>query len=255
MTIQYASDLHLEFSENREFIKANPLKPIAEILVLAGDIIPYRQEARVREFFDYLSENWKYVYLIPGNHEYYGSNLFTFKDSGIYERVVRKNVSRVNHKFAEHGGVRIIFSTLWSRISPVNEFHIHEKLSDFREIRNGSDLMSVEDYNNLHEQSKRMIEIFLKIPFEGKTLVVTHHLPTLENYPEQYKNDPLNEIFATELSDLILEYQPDAWIFGHHHHNVPEFRIGNTRMLTNQLGRVENGKGLEGFSETKILEL
>ena len=31
MTIQYASDLHLEFQLNREFIKANPLKPEGDL--------------------------------------------------------------------------------------------------------------------------------------------------------------------------------------------------------------------------------
>jgi hypothetical protein len=70
------------------------------------------------------------------------------------------------------------------------------------------------------------------------------------NYSEHYVSYSLNKIFATKLSYLILEYEPDAWIFGHHHHNLPEFWIGKTRMVTNQLGRVENG-----FSRSKILEL
>lgn len=59
------------------------------------------------------------------------------------------------------------------------------------------------------------------------------------NYPEKYKRDFLNEAFAVELFDFIETYQPDCWIYGHHHNNTPAFEIGKTKMLTNQLGYVK----------------
>lgn len=37
MTIQYCSDLHLEFSSNWKWIQNNPIEPIGEILLVAGD--------------------------------------------------------------------------------------------------------------------------------------------------------------------------------------------------------------------------
>ena len=38
MVVQYASDLHLEFSDNWNYLKQNPIQPVGDILILAGDI-------------------------------------------------------------------------------------------------------------------------------------------------------------------------------------------------------------------------
>jgi hypothetical protein len=65
---------------------------------------------------------------------------------------------------------------------------------------------------------------------------VTHHVPTYINYPLKYKDSVLNDAFAVELSDLIEATAPDYWIYGHTHFNTPDFEIGETRLLTNQMG-------------------
>jgi hypothetical protein len=51
----------------------------------------------------------------------------------------------------------------------------------------------------------------------------------------------------------LIEGAPiDYWIYGHHHHNTPEFSIGKTTLLTNQLGYVGYGEH-KGFSGEKVI--
>jgi Icc-related predicted phosphoesterase len=82
----------------------------------------------------------------------------------------------------------------------------------------------------------------LEQPFAGKTIVVTHHMPTFMNYPPKFKGDILNEAFAVELHDYIEQTQPHYWIYGHIHANAMDFKIGKTQLLSNQLGYVRHGE-------------
>lgn len=86
-----------------------------------------------------------------------------------------------------------------------------------------------------------------------KKIVVTHHVPTFINYPPEYFGDVLNEAFAVNLTDYIYEHGPDYWIYGHHHKNIPDFKIGNTQLVTNQMGYVQNREN-ELFNNAKILK-
>ncbi len=240
MKIQYCSDLHLEFRENKEYLKANKLMPVADVLILAGDIVPFCIRDKHADFFRYVADNFESTYWIPGNHEYYNSD--AVKRSGVMREKIKRNVFLVNNLALNHNNVRFIFSTLWSHISPANEWDIERSASDFQLIRYNGYRFSSTHFNELHENSLAFITEEVRKSYTGKTVVVTHHVPTFLNYPQKYKGDILNEAFGVELFNFIESNDIDCWIYGHHHYNTPDFTIGKSLMLTNQLGYVQYGE-------------
>jgi predicted phosphohydrolase len=252
MKLQYASDLHLEFPANKEYLKLYPLQPVGEVLVLAGDIVPFAVMNKHRDFFSYLSDHFETTYWLPGNHEYYHFDIA--EKSGMLHENIRRNVFLVNNTSVFHENVKLLFSTLWSKIGPAYQWEIERGMNDFRLIKFKGHSFSAEHYNQLHAESLAFIQKELKTLQEEIIAVFTHHCPTFLNYPEQYKGDVLNEAFAVELFDMIESSNIDHWAYGHHHSNISEFSIGNTKLITNQLGYVQRNEH-RLFETNKCIEL
>jgi len=250
-TIQYLSDLHLEFPENKHFIQDNPIRPNADILVMAGDIVMFSLLDKFDWFFNDLSQKFQQVYWIPGNHEYYGSNI-KYR-TGIFKEKIRDNILLLNNQTILVDDVELIFSTLWTQLSDKNQRLIAGALSDFRTIRNYGQLLSPSDYNSLNQENSLFLRKALERNHKQK-VVITHHVPTFYNYPKKYLGDLLNEAFAIELDNLIKNNGPDYWIYGHHHSNIPSFNMGSTTLITNQLGYVSIGEHLE-FSYNSVINI
>jgi predicted phosphohydrolase len=240
MKVQYCSDLHLEFPENRAFIKQHPLIPVGEILLLAGDILPFALLNKPCDFFDFVSDNYEKIYWIPGNHEYYQYDMKDVSDP-LNEKI-KENLFLVDNQSVKIKDVNFIFSTLWSHIGEQSRWKIQQSVSDFFVIKNNGSNLTALEFNELHKKSLTFLETALSEHHDEKNVVVTHHVPTLMNYPEQYKSSPINEAFAVELFELISNANISNWIYGHHHANTRPFNISNTQMLTNQLGYVRHNE-------------
>lgn len=252
MKIQYCSDLHIEFPENKKFLLENPIIPTAEILVLAGDIIPFSILDQHQDFFDYLSDHFKMVFWIPGNHEYYHGDIH--QRTGSFEEKIRENVILLNNKVKIFGETKLIFSTLWSYISPQNRFEIQQSLNDFRLIKNTGKAFDTKAYTDLFLENFDFLKNTIIEEQTSKKVIVTHHVPTMFNYPPQYKGSAINQAFASELSEFIEKSEIDYWVFGHHHYNSNIFEIGNTKLLTNQLGYVRSKEHF-GYRNNPIFEI
>ena len=240
MKFQYCSDLHLEFPHNREFIKNNPIIPTGEILILAGDILPFQLLNQPSEFLDYIADHFEKTYWIPGNHEYYGSDINV--RSGSFCESIRSNVFLLNNQEIKIENTNFLFSTLWSKVGEENRFVIENTLSDFIAIKDKDKNFNTIKFNELHYDSLSFIQESLIKNKQEKNILVSHHIPTFLNYPEEHRQSRVNQGFATELYDLIHDSSIDYWIYGHHHSNIPEFEINGTKLITNQLGYVKYKK-------------
>jgi len=213
------------------------LLPVGNILLLAGDIVPFAVMDKHNDFFDYVADNFEFTYWIPGNHEYYYSDVT--QRSGTFSEKIRSNVVLLNNQAVIREKTRFVFSTLWARINPAYQFQIERNMNDFLLIKYNGYRFTTDRFNQLHSESINFIKPELEQAFDGKTIMVSHHMPTFMNYPPKFKGDILNEAFAVELSELIEISKPDYWIFGHLHGDIPAFKIGETHLLTNQLGYVK----------------
>lgn len=92
MRIQYMSDLHMEFTENTRFIKANECQANGDVLVLAGDTF-YLQDivAPKNRFWNWASKSFRQVLLVPGNHEFYGNGDVTYRGNS-WQWMIRDNI-------------------------------------------------------------------------------------------------------------------------------------------------------------------
>ncbi len=242
MKIQYASDLHLEFGENSKWLKANPLLPSADILVLAGDI-GYLGDANytTHPFWDKVAEDFKQVIVIPGNHELYKS----FDINELHEgwtQEIRPNV-HIHYNSLIHLGddTDLIVSTLWSKIPPAEGYITERCVSDFKRIRNGKFRLSSDRFNEEHQKCLDFIKKAVAESQAKKIVVATHHVPSFSLMSPEFKHSSINGAFTSELGNFIAYSPINYWIYGHSHRNINGV-IGNTQCVTNQLGYVFQGE-------------
>lgn len=251
MKIQYCSDLHLEFDQNNRFLRFKPLKPCAEVLILAGDIVPLHEKYYSDPFFRFVSDHYEQVFWIPGNHEYYSRSVSDYRSS--FNISFLGNINLVNNIKLNHKGIDFIFSTLWSEIGKTNEKKIEQSVSDFHCITENNELLTIAGFNRLHQAGLS----FLKQSLKGKndkTVVVTHHLPSALCNAPQHAKSPINEAFCVDLTEMIETCNANFWIYGHSHFNQKPLIIGNTMLLTNQLGYVHLNEQ-EGFKNNAFFAI
>lgn len=253
MRLWILSDLHLR--DRGESFRV----PEADLCVCAGDVGEGLAET-VRWLAVRVGRRMPVV-LVAGNHEFYGGSLAA--EFLTARRVIEEGGGSGVHLLEDEsvviGGTRFVGATLWTDyLVRVGEkvgadadrevawsMEVADRLlMDHQLVRVGDGAVrrrwTPRDAAKAHARSRAFIEGELAIPFDGPTVVVTHHAPHPGAVSAQYAGSSLNPAFVSDMSDLILNGRPEAWVFGHVH-SSHDYLVGDTRLLCNPRGYVQQG--------------
>lgn len=249
MKIQLASDLHLDLLGPA--LRGDPLirpAPDVDLLVLAGDIANKADALNI--FVDWPVP----VIYVAGNHEFYHGDLATVRKQ---MRLAFRGTSihLLDNDVLELGGVRFLGSILWSdfQVRGFTQRQVMEeaqrRILDFYRIKISDELLTPEYVLADHHRCRGWLRDQLSLPFEGKTVVVTHYGPHSRSIHPQYAGSILNGAFVSDCSELMQH--TDLWLHGHTHSSA-DYRLGRCRVVANPAGYARNGNNANSVDELEL---
>lgn len=224
------------------------------VLLLPGDLHETAKGLQYRGMIDTLCSAFRAVILVPGNHEYYGSNI-----ESTHRKLSEMDAEIPNFHFLQSNSVQIddvlcIGSTLWTSMdnnNPMTKFDAGRMMNDYRYIRTGPPghgwkrKLNVEDTMMFHKQGSDYITKTINantvdstVSTEytpSKVLVLSHHAPSFMSVSPEYRSSSLNGAYCSDLDQMILDLKPDVWVHGHVH-TSHDYQIDGTRVLCNPQG-------------------
>lgn len=235
MKLRIYSDLHNEFS------RFDPTPSDADMVILAGDIdLKSRGVPWANETFQCP------VIYVCGNHEYYGGHL----DNTLrkMKEAALPHVHVLENEVLILGRTRFLVTTAWTDYSSTGDVVAAKRIAwewmnDFRVIRADSNYRRLRP-DDLIAKSKLAYAWLTKEldkPFDGNTVVVTHHAPVLDHVGDDHPGH-LIAAYANDWSELLGK--ADLWVYGHTHVATNFFKEG-CRVVSNPRGYPGQNTGFD----------
>jgi Icc-related predicted phosphoesterase len=238
MRLHIFSDVHFDVAD----AFAPCLLDDVDAVVVAGDVCQ-GIERGVRWLRHHLGNEVPIVH-VAGNHEFFHTVRADERQAGSRIAEVL-GTTFLDDTAAVIGGVRFVGSTLWADFAIFGEDvrpramqSAQQFMYDHRLIREGRGslaLFTPEDALAQHRTSRAFLERTLARPFDGPTVVVTHHGPHERSIAPKFREDLVTAAFVSDLAAVIERHQPALWIHGHTHASF-DYRIGATRIVCNPHG-------------------
>jgi hypothetical protein len=219
------SDLHCEFAA----FEVPALPPDVDAVLIAGDTDVKLRHLDLGEAV--ARRTGKPVIMVWGNHEAYGGNALDLldKEAARLAELHRDGVPlHVLHRGAhvDVADVRVVGATLWTdmRYAGLDPIaigaHVEGVMNDYRRIRLGRGnyrRLRAADTMQWNALDLQGIADALALPFAGKRLVMTHHLPSPQCVAPHRRLDIVTAAYASDLDSFIARTAPQAWVYGHSH--------------------------------------
>jgi predicted phosphodiesterase len=248
MKMHVLADLHLEFGP------VSIPTPDADVVVLAGDV--HLGDKGLKWINKHFAG--RPVVYVLGNHEFYHHSLPELTQT-LKRKTEGSHIHLLENAAVELCGFTFLGCTLWTSFtvgpdpaaamqtaeSQMNDYHIIQHSTENRVLR-------AADTIRLHQESVAWLKDALRQHDPARTVVVTHHAPSLKSEAPYHANSPLTPSFISDLDSLIEQSKVPLWIHGHTHYNV-DYRIGSTRVFSNQCGYPR--KGGTNFDPALVVEV
>ena len=291
MKIALTSDVHLEFGD---YVLDNPhdadILILSGDICVAEDIraigrTPGGWDAEIssgsdrvrrgimyQEFFRKASDLYRDVVYVMGNHEHYHGDYSRSQEviQDMLERLYLHNIHFLNQSSVDLQGYTFLGSTLWTDFNRADPLTLHSAeymMRDFQAVKHSAKGRSTGNWRFLPMDA--LMEHRAAVQFISNTLdqrraqninnnhvvVVGHHAPSMLSIHDKYKHDyQMNGCYASDLSNIMLDYpEIQLWTHGHMHDDF-DYTIGSTRVVCNPRGYIGHEARATNH-QPKIIEL
>lgn len=263
MRLWLLSDLHDEIAPyNAEYWGA---PDDVDVCLAAGDITRGGR-SHVEFLQEFIAPHTRHgVCSVLGNHEFYRSSIERERiEAG--RAAVRTDIHVLDDMVWTIGSVRFVGCTLWTDYDLYNTSDdplVRDSymatarfgLNDHRKIRlvdSSSRPFIPQHAREIHKRSVAFLDEVLGTPFDGQTVVLSHHAPARGSIAPRYANDGLTAAYVSRLEWLIEKHQPALWLHGHVHTSF-DYTVGATRVMANPHGYGNENKS--GFDPHLVIDL
>lgn len=215
----------------------------------------------------------KPIVMVLGNHEFFGGNDFLRLVDIARHRARELDIDLLECEEVAIGGVRFLGATLWTDFELLTsdpddidrlKDEAQKSMRDYSsgEIRvaivgsvhgSVSDSLTPEMTIQRHWQTRAWLEKALANGAPERTVVVTHHCPSLRSIPSQFRTGEASKFSPMYASDLsYLGAQCALWLHGHVHEST-DYRMNGTRVICNPKGYNSPTLGPQNLLFTDVL--